>query len=174
MFYGATRTVQRAGAGVQISLVTAKHDNAVPATLMTGSMGADLAAQGLVYEAGDPVGYVIKFTNGLTVYLSGDTGQTTDMATVVHDQHQAQLAVINIGDAFTMGPEEAAWAVNKLIRPRSVIPSHANEVATNNGQVIPGTRTAAFLRLVEAEGHVPLSGRTMDFDSQGRCVGGCN
>jgi len=174
-FYGATRTVQRAGAsaGVQISLVMAKHDNAVPATLLPESLASDLATQGLVYEPGDPVGYLITFTNGLTVYLSGDTGQTTDMATVVRDQYHAKLAVINIGDAFTMGPEQAAWAVNKLIRPRSVIPSHANEVATRNGQVIPGTRTATFLHLVEAAAYVPLSGRTMDFDARGRCVVGC-
>jgi L-ascorbate metabolism protein UlaG (beta-lactamase superfamily) len=96
------------------------------------------------------------------------------MATVVHDQYHAQLAVINIGDAFTAGPEEAAWAVNQLIRPRSVIPSHANEVATNAGIVIPGTRTAQFLSLTKADVYVPLSGRTMQFDGKGRCVGGCN
>lgn len=174
-FVGAKRIVQRAGAaaGVEISLVTAKHDNAVPATLLTGSLATDLATQGLAYEVGDPVGYVITFTNGLTVYLSGDTGQTSDMATIVRDQYHARLAVINIGDAFTAGPEEAAWAVNQLIRPRSVIPSHANEVATSGGKVISGTRTAKFLSLIEAHGYVPLSGRTLQFDGRGRCVGGC-
>jgi L-ascorbate metabolism protein UlaG (beta-lactamase superfamily) len=175
-FYGGKRTVTRAGAsaGVQISLVTAKHDNAVPATLLTGSLATELAAQGLVSEPGDPVGYLITFTNGLTVYLSGDTGPTSDMSIVVREEHQADLAVINIGDAFTAGPEEAAYAVNKLIRPRSVIPSHANEVATNAGMVIPGTRTETFLSLIEANGYVPLSGRTMQFDRHGSCVTGCN
>ena len=96
------------------------------------------------------------------------------MATVVRDQYHARLAVINIGDAFTTGPEEAAWAVNQLIRPRSVIPSHANEVATSGGQLIAGTRTAKFLSLIEAHGYVPLSGRTLQFDRHGRCVAGCN
>src|SRR6266852_6707571 len=91
------------------------------------------------------VGYVITFSNGLTVYLSGDTGQTSDMSVVVRNEYRADLAVINIGDVFTTGPEEAAFAVNELVRPKSVIPSHANEVATSGGKVIPGTKTAKFL-----------------------------
>ena len=176
LFFGGKRTVIRAGAslGVEISIVTAKHDNSVPTDLLFNPLGSDLASQGLLYEVGEPVGYIITFTNGLTVYLSGDTGQTSDMSTVVRQQYQAQLAIINIGDVFTTGPEEAAFAVNKLVRPRSVIPSHANEVATSGGRVIPGTRTAKFLSLIETNGYVPLSGRTMQFDRHGQCVSGCD
>jgi L-ascorbate metabolism protein UlaG (beta-lactamase superfamily) len=96
------------------------------------------------------------------------------MSVVVRDQYRADLAVINIGDVFTTGPEEAAFAMNELVYPKSVIPSHANEVATSGGSVIPGTKTAKFLSLIEMPGHVPLSGRTMDFDGHGRCVAGCN
>jgi len=176
LFYGGTRKVTMAGAtaGIQISIVTAKHDNAVPADLLTGTLGTDLAAQGLVSEAGDPIGYVVTFTNGLTVYLSGDTGQTADMAAVVRKQYHAQLAVLNIGDIFTAGPQEAAYAVNNLIQPESVIPSHVNEVATMNGTVIAGTRTAEFMHLARAHVYVPLSGRTMQFNERGRCVAGCD
>ena len=56
-----------AAAGIGISLVTAQHDNAVPADLLTGSVSDNLAAQGLVYEVGDPAGYLGTFTNRLTV-----------------------------------------------------------------------------------------------------------
>jgi hypothetical protein len=56
----------------------------------------------------------------------------------------------------------------------SVIPSHGNEVATNGGVVIPGTKTAQFLKAIEMPGYVPLSGRTMQFDGEGRCVAVCN
>jgi L-ascorbate metabolism protein UlaG (beta-lactamase superfamily) len=176
LFYGGTRTVTMAGAsaGIQISIVTAKHDNAVPADLLTGTLSTDFAAQGLVSEPGDPVGYVITFTNGLTVYLSGDTGETADMSEVVRKEYHAQLAVLNIGDIFTAGPKQAAYAVNSLIQPESVIPSHVNEVATSNGVVISGTKTAQFIRLAQARVYVPLSGRTMQFDQHGRCTGGCN
>ena len=163
-----------ARAGIQISIVTAKHDNAVPVDLLTGTLSTDLAAQGIVAELGDPVGYIVTFTNGLTVYLSGDTGQTADMAEVVRKQYHAQLAVLNIGDNFTTGPEEAAYAANNLIQPESVIPSHVNEVATNLGMVVAGSRTAEFMRLARAHVYLPLSGRTMQFDQRGRCTAGCN
>ncbi len=125
LFYGGVRVVKRTGAatGVQISIVTAKHDNAVPADLMTDPLATELVSNGLAYEPGDPVGYLITFTNGLTVYLSGDTGQTSDMSTVVRDQYKAELAVINIGDVFTTGPEQAAYAMNRLVHPRAVIVS---------------------------------------------------
>lgn len=79
-----------------------------------------------------------------------------------------------IGDVYTMGPEEAAFAVNALIKPRAVIATHANEQATEGGQVRDGTRTKTFLSLVEGiPVHLPLSGVTMEFGGAGTCVAGC-
>jgi hypothetical protein len=54
-----------------------------------------------------------------------------------------------------------------------VIASHANEVATQGGKVRPGTRTEAFMKAVTVPVHLPLSGRTMAFEGNGRCVAGC-
>ena len=48
------------------------------------------------------------------------------------------------------------------------------EIATSGGRVIPGTKTARFLSLIEMAGYVPLSGRTMEFNEHGHCVSGCN
>ena len=64
--------------------------------------------------------------------------------------------------------------MRKLIQPNAVIPSHANEVATSNGAVLPGTRTARFMELLEnIPVFAPLSGVTMDFDGNGqRILGG--
>ncbi len=137
-------------------------------------LGSELASQGLDLSSGDPAGYVIRFSNGLTVYLSGDTGPISDMSAIVRDQYQPDLAIVNIGDIFTSGPEEAAFEMNALVHPKGVIPSHVNEIATSGGKVIPGTKTAKFLSLIEMAGYVPLSGRTMEFNEQGRCVSGCN
>jgi len=81
--------------------------------------------------------------------------------------------VMNIGDTFTTGPSEAAYVINDLVRPASVILSHVNEVATKGGKVLPGTRTDTFLKAVKVPAHVPLSGKTMEFDSGGKCVAGC-
>ncbi|MGP9831550.1 hypothetical protein [Marinobacter sp. NSM] len=49
-----------------------------------------------------------------------------------------------------------------------------NEVATENGKVVAGTRTARFTELVSAAVHVPLSGRTMAFNGAAGCISGCN
>jgi L-ascorbate metabolism protein UlaG (beta-lactamase superfamily) len=79
-----------------------------------------------------------------------------------------------MGDIFTMGPEEAAFAVKELIKPKAVIPEHANEAATSGGKVLPKTRTARFIDLVKGiPVHVPLSDKTMQFDKNATCVEGC-
>src|SRR3546814_2075997 len=99
---------------------------------------------------------------------------TSDMETVVQRYYHASLAVVNMGDIYTMGPEEAAWAVNELIKPKAVIASHANEAATKDGEILPGTRTARFKHLVQGiPVHVPLSGQTMAFDAKGECTESC-
>ena len=80
---------------------------------------------------------------------------------------------MNIGDGFTTGPAEAAYVINELVRPNSVIPSHANEVGTKGGKVVPGSKTDAFVKASKVPVHVPLSGKTMEFDENGKCVAGC-
>jgi len=90
----------------------------------------------------------------------------------VHDYYKAKLAVMNIGDVFTTGPEEAAWVMNTMVQPTSVIVSHANEPATKDGKVLPNTRTAAFIKNTQAPVYVPLSGKTLEFDSDGKCTQG--
>ena len=141
--------------------------------MIGGDLGTMLDAAGLTAYAGPPTGYVLTFSNGLSVYLSGDTGVTTEQETVVRDLYKAKLVVMNIGDKFTTGPKEAAWVLNKLIKPNSVIASHANQPSTQGGKVIAGTRVDEFSKLVKARVHVPLSGRTMSFNKKGKCTDGC-
>ena len=71
------------------------------------------------------------------------------------------------------GVVRLAFVVNDLIKPTAVIASHANEAATSNGQVVAGTRTATFIEASTMPVHVPLSGKTMEFDDEGRCTSGC-
>ena len=66
---------------------------------------------------------------------------------MVRDHYEAKLVVMNIGNTFTTGPREAAWVVNELIKPVSVIPSHANQPSTRDGKVIAGTRVEQFSEL---------------------------
>ena len=128
---------------------------------------------GIAGDVGLATGYILTFSNGLVVYLSGDTGMIADQDKVVHGYYKAKLAVMNIGDTYTTGPKEAAYVINDMVRPVSVIASHANEVATKNGKIIPGTRTAIFKKAVKVPVYIPLSDRTMEFNSGGKCVAGC-
>ncbi len=66
--------------------------------------------------------------------MSGDTAIYGDMKAIIRDFYHVNLAVMNIG-SFSMQGEEAAFAVDRLIRPVAVIPSHVNEAATADGVV---------------------------------------
>ncbi|MGB5712802.1 MAG: MBL fold metallo-hydrolase [Waterburya sp.] len=159
--------------GVKITTVPAVHSNGLSGEFIEGELGEQLNTAGLTAYVGPPTGYVLTFTNGLVVYLSGDTGVTAEQETVVKKQYDATLVVINIGDTFTTGPKEAAFVVNELIKPLSVIASHANEVATEKGEVIPGTKTDEFINATNFPVYLPLSGATMEFNGLGECVSGC-
>jgi L-ascorbate metabolism protein UlaG (beta-lactamase superfamily) len=159
--------------GVKIATVTAMHSNGLDPDYIGGDMGAAMKAAGLWGDVGLATGYVLRFSNGLAVYLSGDTGITADMDRVVRDYYHAKLAVMNIGDGFTTGPAEAAYVINDLVKPNSVIASHANEAGTEGGKVRAGTKTEAFIKATKVPVHVPLSGKTMEFDANGKCTAGC-
>lgn len=164
---------EREVGGVKVASVPAVHSNGLSPAFLEGELAEALAANGLTAYIGPPGGYVLQFTNGLVVYLSGDTGITAEQDAVVRRHFGANLAVMNIGGIFSTGPEEAAWVIDELVQPNAVIVSHANEAATQNGEVQPGTKTAAFIEAVEVPAHVPLSGRTMEFDGDANCVAGC-
>ena len=168
--FGASKEV----GGVKITTVPAVHSNGVSPSFLTGPLAEHLKAAGVSASVGPPTGYVLTFSNGLVVYLSGDTGITAEQKMVVADHYGAELVVMNIGDTFTTGPTEAAYVINDLIKPRAVIPSHANEPATEGGKVKEGTRTAAFRDAVNVPVHIPISGRTMAFDGRGKCVDICD
>lgn len=167
--FGASRQID----GVSITTVPAVHSNGLSGAFIEGELGEQLSAAGLGAYVGPPTGYVITFTNGLVVYLSGDTGVTAEQETVVKDQYGAELVVMNIGDTFTTGPQEAAYVIDALIEPTAVIASHANEAATANGELLPDTKTATFIKATAAPVYIPLSGETMAFDAEGNCTEGC-
>ncbi|AHI28022.1 MBL fold metallo-hydrolase [Marinobacter similis] len=160
--------------GVAITTVPAVHSNGVSPSFLTGPLAEYLKAAGVGASVGPPTGYVLTFSNGLVVYLSGDTGITAEQELVVKDHYGAELVVMNIGDTYTTGPKEAAYVINELVEPKAVIASHANEPATDGGKVREGTRTAQFRDLVKVPVHVPLSGRTMVFNGDADCTQGCD
>ena len=93
----------------------------------------------------------------------------SEMNTIIRSFYKTKLSVINVSSV-----EKAAFAVNELLQPNAVILSHANEAATTGGKVNPGTRTLQFIDLVKGRPvHLPLSGKTMQFDGNAKCTAGC-
>jgi L-ascorbate metabolism protein UlaG (beta-lactamase superfamily) len=159
--------------GVRIATVTAMHSNGLDPDYIGGELGKAMKEAGIAGDVGLATGYVLRFSNGLVAYLSGDTGITADQELVVRNHYQARLTVMNMGDGFSTGPIEAAYVINELVRPASVIASHANEVGTVGGKVRPGSKTEAFIKATRVPVYVPLSGKTMEFDAAGKCTAGC-
>ncbi len=77
---------------------------------------------GTVVAPGVPAGYVVRF-GGRTVYAAGDTALFLDMQLI--GDEQLDLALLPIGDHFTMGPDDALRAVT-FLHPTAVIPCHYN------------------------------------------------
>jgi L-ascorbate metabolism protein UlaG (beta-lactamase superfamily) len=167
--FGGSTTVM----GVRIATVTAMHSNGVDPDYIGGELGKAFKEAGIAGDVGLATGYVLTFSNGLVVYLSGDTGITADQERVVRDLYHARLAVMNMGDGFTTGPAEASFVMNELVKPVSVSASHSNEVSTVGGKVRPGSKAEAFIKLAKMPVYLPLSGKTMEFDAGGKCASGC-
>ena len=97
-------------AGVKVTMVHAVH-----------SCGIQEEDGSIVY-GGEACGYVLELPGGVKVYHAGDTGVFGDMA-IIRELYSPEIVMLPIGDHFTMGPREAAYAC-KLLRPKFVIPMH--------------------------------------------------
>jgi L-ascorbate metabolism protein UlaG (beta-lactamase superfamily) len=71
---------------------------------------------------GSPAGFLLTLEDGV-VYFAGDTGLFSDMQLI--GEVGIDLAVLPIGDNFTMGPDDALRAV-QILRPKRVVPNHFN------------------------------------------------
>jgi L-ascorbate metabolism protein UlaG (beta-lactamase superfamily) len=75
-----------------------------------------------IIYGGEACGYVIEFANGVKIYHAGDTNVFGDMK-IIRKLYSPGIVMLPIGDHFTMGPKEAAYAC-KLLEPQAVIPMH--------------------------------------------------
>ncbi len=72
---------------------------------------------------GNPNGLIVKAAGEPTLWHLGDTDLFSDMA-LISEIHQPKVAIVPIGDRFTMGPETAALAVRRFISAETVVPCH--------------------------------------------------
>ncbi len=76
------------------------------------------------YSIGNACGYIVEL-DGVKVYHAGDTFVFKDMELFAELYGPIDLALLPIGGHFTMGPREAAKAV-ELLKPKKVVPMHYN------------------------------------------------
>ncbi|HEY4634668.1 MAG TPA: metal-dependent hydrolase [Candidatus Limnocylindrales bacterium] len=98
-------------AGLRITMTGADH-----------SAGDWDSAAGTTLYLGEPVGFVVELENGSRIYHAGDTRAFGDMA-LIRELYRPDLAMLPIGGHFTMGPVEAALAV-ELLGVQDVVPMH--------------------------------------------------
>jgi len=96
--------------GIRLTMVDAKHSSSIT------------EADGTLTYAGEAAGYVVEFENGYKIYHAGDTCVFGDMK-LISEIYKPDLALLPIGDHFTMGPLEAAYACS-LLGTKKVIPMH--------------------------------------------------
>ena len=102
---GGTQTV----GDIKVTMVHAQHS--------CGIKDGDQIIYG-----GEACGYVIEFANGVKIYHAGDTNVFGDMK-IIRKLYGPKIVMLPIGDHYTMGPKEAAYAC-KLLEPDVVIPMH--------------------------------------------------
>ncbi len=108
-----TQAVNKGGTidvrGIKLTLTHANHSSSV-------------FADGVFQYTGESCGFVIEFEDGLKIYVAGDTNVFGDMALIARI-YSPDVAILPIGDHFTMGPREAAVAL-ELLGVSRCVPCH--------------------------------------------------
>jgi L-ascorbate metabolism protein UlaG (beta-lactamase superfamily) len=78
--------------------------------------------KGKLSYGGEPASFIVRLPGGVTLFHAGDTTVFGDMK-LIADLYQPDIACLPIGDNFTMGPREAAYAI-RLLGVKHVIPMH--------------------------------------------------
>jgi L-ascorbate metabolism protein UlaG (beta-lactamase superfamily) len=109
----ATKPMNKGGtvqvADVQITMVDARHSSS-------------FEEEGVMQYLGEAGGFILRAPGAPTVYFAGDTSLFGDMR-LIADLYAPEIACLPIGDVFTMGPDQAARAV-ELLGVKQVLPIH--------------------------------------------------
>jgi L-ascorbate metabolism protein UlaG (beta-lactamase superfamily) len=116
-------TAEPLGRGVKIHMVRADHSSSIDYNILGIRNPDETASIRQGGGAGVSVGYVVEMESGFKIYHTGDTTVFGDMA-LIRELYKPDLVLVCIGGFFTMGPEEAAYAVRELIKPKMALPIH--------------------------------------------------
>ena len=109
--------------GIKVTAVRAEHSSVI-------NWKNPLTQKDEIHVGGEPVGFIMELEDGFKIYHMGDTGLFGDMKFIA-DYYKPDVVLIPIGGNFTMGPKEAAYAANELLKIPNVIAMHygANPLA---------------------------------------------
>lgn len=94
---------------IEVTMVNALHSNGIE------------DGKKVIY-GGEPCGYIVRLPGGLRIYHAGDTAIFGDMK-LIAELYEPEVAMLPIGDYYTMGPREAAMAI-RLLNVQHVVPMH--------------------------------------------------
>ncbi len=103
------------GTPIKVTMIRADHSSAVTYTDPQTKVVS-------ITPGGEAVGFIIHLENGLRILHAGDTALYGDMK-LFRERYKPDVAMLPIGDHFTMGPEDAAEAA-KMFGVKTVIPMH--------------------------------------------------
>jgi L-ascorbate metabolism protein UlaG (beta-lactamase superfamily) len=131
--------------GVKVTMTYADH-----------SAGAWNASGETTLYLGQPAGFVVELENGFRFYDAGDTNVFGDMR-LIGELYRPELVILPIGGHYTMGPREAALAV-ELLGAKHVMPIHYGTFPALSGT--PAELEAALKDrgLTDVEIHAPEPG----------------
>jgi L-ascorbate metabolism protein UlaG (beta-lactamase superfamily) len=129
---------------IEATMVNAFHSNSIE------------SGETAVY-GGEAAGYILRMPGGLTIYHAGDTCVFGDMR-IIGELYRPDVACLPIGDLFTMGPREAAYAI-RLLGVRHVIPMHYGTFPALTGT--PDMLRAETRDIAELEIHALKPGESL-------------
>jgi L-ascorbate metabolism protein UlaG (beta-lactamase superfamily) len=101
------------------------ESNGIKITMVNSIHSSDMDFVQGIGAGGSSCGYILQLENDRKIYHSGDTGIFGDMKTVIKSIYRPHIALIPIGDRYTMGIREASIAAG-WIKPEIIIPMHYN------------------------------------------------
>jgi L-ascorbate metabolism protein UlaG (beta-lactamase superfamily) len=137
-------------AGVKVTMTHADH-----------SAGAWNDSGETTLYLGEPVGFVVELEDGTRLYFAGDTNVFSDMR-LIGDLYKPDLAMLPIGGHYTMGPREAALAIEYL-GARDVLPLHYGTYPLLAGTPAELRASLAARGLDVVTVHEPETGGTIRF-----------
>ena len=91
-------------------------------TMVHATHSSGIEDGGQVVYGGEPCGFVITLEDGTRLYHAGDTGVHMEMQ-LIGELYAPDIAILPIGDLFTMSPREAAVAA-RMLKPKWIVPGH--------------------------------------------------